>query len=256
MLTLIGIMAVSSLPLLILGLLIRNGKGLMLIAGYNTMTQTKRDQVDKDLLARTIGNLLLRMAGMTVLLITAIYIGITWVSRVLVAILLLDLLVSLSILNRNMPQKLTSQSKASTVKVSMTIAITVLVAIGVGVMFYYGEKEPMVNILDNSVQIKAMYGTDINFANITDIYLIDKSMQDLGTGRRTNGYGGFGETLKGHFNSEDVGKVLLFVQSKMSPTIWITRDGGKDIYISLRDGARTKLLYQELITAVRQNETN
>ncbi|EHQ89008.1 hypothetical protein DesyoDRAFT_1895 [Desulfosporosinus youngiae DSM 17734] len=71
-------------------------------------------------------------------------------------------------------------------------------------------------------------------------------MVDLGAGRRTNGYGGFSESLKGHFDSPDLGKVLLFVKSGASPTLWIERESQEDIYLSFKDGEKTKSLYQEL----------
>lgn len=214
------------------------------------MTQEDRDKIDKNLLSKIIGNLLLRMTIIIALLIATIYLGITWATVTLIVILVLDLSVSLVILNRKMPKELTSKGNSSKVKVSITIGITVIVVICLGFMIYYGEKEPMISISDKYIQIEAMYGININFADITDISLIDTSMKDIGTGRRTNGYAGFGETLKGHFDSESVGKTLLFVKSETSPTIRIVRDGGEDVYISLRDGEKTKLLYQELITAI------
>lgn len=247
---LIIIITASSLPLLILGLLIRNGKCLMLIAGYNTMTQEDRDKIDKNLLSKTMGNLLLRMTIITALSIVAIYLEIIWATVMLIVIFVLDLSVTLVILNRKVSKVLSHKSQLSKVEVSITIGITVIAVIGVGIMFYYGEKEPVVSISDKYIQIEAMYGLDINFTDITDISLIDKSMNDIGTGRRTNGYAGFGDTLKGYFISESTGKILLFVKSQTAPTIRIVRDDGEDVYISFRDGEKTKLLYQELISTI------
>ena len=117
-------------------------------------------------------------------------------------------------------------------------------------MGYYGQKEPVVNILDNSIQIKAQYGDNIYFSEITNITLIDKSMDNIGVGKRTDGYGGFGGTLKGNFESDINGKTLLFVQSKTSPTIKIERIDKKDVYISLRNSTNTEQLYHKLISAI------
>jgi hypothetical protein len=85
---------------------------------------------------------------------------------------------------------------------------------------------------------------------IDDITLIGKSMSEIGHGVRTNGYGGFGEALKGNFRLSDYGEVLLFVQSRSAPTIHITRKNAKDVFISFRDGERTTALYQELKAAL------
>jgi len=149
----------------------------------------------------------------------------------------------------------THQINNSTSKTPKSVTIAIIAFVGiiivvVGTMEYYGLKDPAVNILDNSIQIKAMYGENINFSEITSISLIDKSMDDIGVGRRTNGYGGFGETLKGNFESDINGKTLLFVQSKTSPTIKIESMDKKDVYISLRDGTDTAQLYRELISAI------
>ena len=75
-------------------------------------------------------------------------------------------------------------------------------------------------------------------------------MDDIGVGRRTDGYGGFGETLKGNFESESNGNTLLFVQSKTPPTIKIERTDKKDVYISLRNSTTTEQLYHQLIVAI------
>ena len=49
---------------------------------------------------------------------------------------------------------------------------------------------------DDRIEIKAMYELNIDFSEIADISLIDKSVSDIGIGRRTNGYGGIGGALR------------------------------------------------------------
>jgi len=144
----------------------------------------------------------------------------------------------------------TSTSKTPKAVIIAIIAFVGIIIVVVGAMEYYSLKDPVVNILDNSIQIKALYGVNIDFSEITSISLIGRSMDDIGVGRRTNGYGGFGETLKGNFESDINGKTLLFVQSKTSPTIKIESMDKKDVYISLRNSTNTEQLYRELINAV------
>lgn len=143
-----------------------------------------------------------------------------------------------------------STSKTPKAIIIATIAFVGIIFVLVGTMEYYGLKDPVVNILDNSIQIKAMYGVSIDFSEITNISLIEKSMDNIGVGRRTDGYGGFGETLKGNFESDINGKTLLFVRSKTSPTIKIERTDKKDVYISLRNSTNTEQLYHQLISAI------
>lgn len=126
------------------------------------------------------------------------------------------------------------------------ILISIIIFIAIGVLCINSEKDPDVSILDDRIQIKAMYGLDIYFSEVADISLIEKSMNEIGAGRRTNGYGGFGGALKGNFKSDTLGEILLFVQSKSSPTIKIDRIGKKDVYISLSNGDSTIQLYHDL----------
>lgn len=148
-----------------------------------------------------------------------------------------------------------SKIDSSTAKTPKAVIVVILGFVGmvfvlVGIMFYQGSKDPVVSIRDNNIQIKAMYGENIELSEITDISLIEKSMDDIGIGTRTNGYGGFGGILKGNFESNISGKTLLFVQANSSPTIKIVRKNKKDIYISFRDSEKTKQIYRELIVTI------
>lgn len=133
------------------------------------------------------------------------------------------------------------------------IAITVFVGVivvFVGILFYFGSQDPKVLIHDHTIQIKAMYGENIDLSDIKDITLIEESMEEIGIGTRTNGYGGIGGALKGDFESKELGDTLLFVQAHSSPTIKIDRIEKKDVYISLSNSHNTKLLYDKLISSL------
>lgn len=240
------IMGFAALPLFILGLFLKKGKGLMLLAGYNTMPKEERDKVDKEELSRVSGNLMLRMALATFLLGVTIHFGVGWATIMLLIAVIADPCVVAVRMSRRLPATAKTSKKTGLI----ALVITAVVLIGVGIMFYYGEQDPGIKVLDNSIQIQGMYGRNISFSDVTNISLIDKSMKDIGTGRRDNGYGGFGQTLKGHFSSPDRGKFLLFVKSGSAPTIWIERQGREDVYISLGDGEKTISLYQELKAAI------
>jgi uncharacterized protein YneF (UPF0154 family) len=137
-------------------------------------------------------------------------------------------------------------SKTSKFMVKLSIAGALVVLIAVCALFYYGEKEPEVVIHDNSLKIKAMYGLEVDFAEIENVSLIEDNMTSIGADIRTNGFRGFGQALKGHFYSDRAGHTLLFVQAKSSPTIRIERTDKKDIYISFSDSEETERLFREL----------
>lgn len=80
------------------------------------------------------------------------------------------------------PNSLFKGSKKSVIN----LIVTVLVFIGLAVMFYLGEKEPEVIINNDRIQIKGMYGLSIDITEISNIALIEKSMKEIGVGRRTN----------------------------------------------------------------------
>ena len=63
----------------------------------------------------------------------------------------------------------------------------------------------------------------VDFTDITTINLIESDISAIGVNKRTNGYAGFGDTLKGNFKSSAHGDVLLFVRKTASPIIHIER---------------------------------
>jgi len=143
-----------------------------------------------------------------------------------------------------------SMSKTPRAVVIVITSVCTIIFIMFGALIFYGEKDPDVSIFNDHIQIKAMYGLSINFSEIADISLIDKSVNDIDIGRRINGYGGIGGALKGNFKSDIIGETLIFAQSKSSPTIKIERIDKKDVYISLRNSESTEQLYYELIVNI------
>jgi hypothetical protein len=150
----------------------------------------------------------------------------------------------------------TPENKKSTRWIAVATSAIVCITIGgIGVMTYQGSKDPVVTVADNSIQIKGMYGLSLSIDEISDISLIKKSMKEIGTGSRINGYGGIGNALKGHFKSDSLGEMLLFVQADSSPTIRIERNNGKDIYLSFHDSEKTRALFSKIMLQLYDEET-
>lgn len=127
-------------------------------------------------------------------------------------------------------------------KAILTIVILAVCAI----LLFFGIKEPDIQLVDQQIQIHGMYGMKIDFADVKNLTLVEKSMREIGIGRRTNGFGGIGSTLKGNFESASLGKHKLFVNADASPTIFIERNSGVDLYISFHDSQKTRDLFAEL----------
>jgi hypothetical protein len=145
---------------------------------------------------------------------------------------------------------ITADVKPMSKKAKLALFIIIgIPLIAAGIMFIYGEVDPIIRVTDSEIRISAMYGLSISFDNIESIELTPQSMRELRAGdpgTRTNGYGGFG-TLKGHFHSRALGAHMLFVRTGSSPTIRITRLSGGPIFISLRNGDATTAIFDEMI---------
>lgn len=246
------------IPMIVAAVFLINGKGSFLIAGYNTMSKEKKEKYDEKYLCRFVGWLLIIISVLMLFMLASIYLDIEWLLYCIIALIIILPIGAVIYMNMNKRfrksergEKLCSEKDISTItgkkSIIAIIVISVIVLIGIGVLFYQGMKEPVINIHQNKVEISAMYGLTIDIYEIKNISLIEKNMNEIGVGRRINGFGGIGESLKGHFRSQDIGETLLFVQSKSSPTIRIERNNNKDIYISFRNGNVTLELYRHLL---------
>ena len=258
-------------PLLILAIFLLNGKGGFLIAGFNTMSKEDQEKYDEKALCHFVGWLLIVVLFCVLLIPIGIQFDSVWLTYGGIALTFVIILGAVIFVNtgnrfhkndnsdwytvsKNDHSDLSTENKGKKSKATATIAViiassifSVIIVIAVGIMLFSGAKEPVVNVSDQGIQIKSMYGLSVNFSDISDISLIEKSMGEIGVGRWTNGYGGIGDTLKGNFESDNLGETLLFVQSKSTPTIRIECDARKDIYISFRDSEATRSLYDVMI---------
>jgi len=132
------------------------------------------------------------------------------------------------------------------------LAFLGVILIVVAASSFGGLSDPNIYIQNDSLQIKGMYGLSVRLENITSVTLIEESMREIYGGDsviRTNGFGGMGQSNKGHFRSTTLGAHMLFVQANTSPTIRIQRQGS-DIFISFRESERTRQLYYEIAAAL------
>ena len=258
------IMIIVSAVIIVPAILFINGKGSFLLAGYNTMSPEKKAQYNENVLLSFIGWLLIIYTIGLLLGILMFDVGINWFGTIIMAVIHLALFWGIVYTNIGIRfKKITTDDSSNDVSPEVirkaekskkiinigAILISVIMLIGIGVMFYYGEKDPVVNITTTGINIRAMYGLNIDITDIAEISLLGNSMHDIGIGMRTNGYGGFGIRLKGNFQTDSFGQSLLFVNANSSPTIHISRKNASDVFISNNNGEATRSLYQEIITA-------
>ncbi|MCL2605397.1 MAG: hypothetical protein FWD90_13060 [Defluviitaleaceae bacterium] len=123
-----------------------------------------------------------------------------------------------------------------------TIVFTAVILAGSAWLIIYASREPTVTIEDNALTISGMYGTTLELAEITNVTLIEQSMNDIGAGRRRNGVNS--NVWRGYFEAG-----LLFVRPNASPTLRIDRTEGRPIFISFADGDETRQLYRDIQAA-------
>jgi len=243
---------------LVMAIFLMNGKGSFLIAGFNTMSAADKSVYNKRALCKAVGRLLLVLTILMVLWPLSFELGaqwLFWVSFILFMAASLGFAVYANTGNRfkiyvdpNPPARM-PMSRLKKVFIVIVIVFSVQFTIGIGLMIYTGERDPIVDIHNNNIRIRALYGMEINIDHVLEITLIDKSMQEIGIGQRTNGYDSGGQALKGHFSSPTYGSQRLFVYYSSSPTIKITYTHGVPVFISFRSSETTVSIYQMLSSA-------
>lgn len=206
------------------------------------MAKEEQDKIDKTLLGKKAGNMLIRTGLYTILLGLPYPWNNGFVIGSIFAVMFADVALSIISLNKLIHVSATTNNKGTVA----SLIILFVVAIGVGLLFFFGEKDPTILVQNNSINVQGMYGIEIPFEQITSITLIKETMNEIGPGRRTNGFGGLGQTLKGNFQVDTGEAQLLFVQANTAPTIQILRDDESTIYISLRDSAQTQALFKTM----------
>jgi len=131
----------------------------------------------------------------------------------------------------------------------LIIALAAIVAVFFAIIFL-GTDETKVNVLDDRVQIKGIYGTEFYLSEITGVTMIEKSMDEIGIGDNINSYSVTNGYVRGRFNKQGVGEILVFVEPKIAPTLWIEIAGKEDIFISYSDGRKTEWIYREIKAAI------
>jgi len=256
------IIGIIAAPLIIMSIFLLNGRGAFLISGFNTMSNEERAAYNKKALCKAVGRLLLILTALMLMWPLSFELGVAWLfwlSFALFMVVTFGFVIYANTGNRfkipvdpNSPAAIIVRkpmSRGKKVAIVIAIILSVQLCIGIGIMIYQGEIDPRVSVVNSSIKINALYGTEISFSNISEIILVPESMKELGIGTRTNGYASSGQALKGNFNSSERGAQLLFVYSSSSPTIHIKRTIGTDVFISFRDSDTTASIYQMISSA-------
>ncbi|MCL2665644.1 MAG: DUF3784 domain-containing protein [Defluviitaleaceae bacterium] len=244
------------LLMLAMSVVLLTGRGAFLISGYNTMGRSQKALYDEKALCRFTGRLLLVISLLLCFIPLGIALEAMWMLACAVALILAVTVAAVIYFNSSTKffavQTAAGGVEVFTVKKKINrrifvilVSVALVFSVGISLLLHYGAKEPVISVTAEGIHIKTLYGLTVEFKEISSITLLYESMAELGVtaGDRVSGYGGIGGTLKGNYKNKTLGEMLLFVSKDSSPTIRIARAGGKDIYISFEDPAKTLEAY-------------
>ncbi|MDP4224663.1 MAG: hypothetical protein Q8868_15255 [Bacteroidota bacterium] len=123
----------------------------------------------------------------------------------------------------------------------LPIILVLLIVVLPMALIIYGNRDPEVRPERDQLVIKGIYGLTIQYP---DISLLDTIGVLPSIKRRTNGYS-FANTFKGNFTLTDGSRVKLFIHKGIPPYIHVST-GKSDLYLNLKDPAKTRKLYKSI----------
>jgi hypothetical protein len=217
-----------------IGFLVKSAPDL--IAGYNTMPQDKKKNVDIEGLSTFMRNGLITI-GLSIIIGYYLF---KWIGFTMIAnsMMLIVTLVGVTILVINAQRFDHNKNK----KTKLTYFILGLVIAFVMGLITYGFI-PSKTILNNdSIRFTGIYGFEIYVSDIKSVELTDKIPT---INLRTNGFS-FRAVKKGTFNLDKFGKSRLLIHSDMPPYLIISKNNGDKIIINLKDKTETAKVYNEI----------
>ncbi len=219
---------------LLLGIALKFLKWDWLIAGYNTMSKEKKQEVDIVGLRNFLSNSMFIMATIFLVAFLFFYAGYNIAGQVIFSILIVY-----SIFMTFYLQRFNHNKKNRSKTVIILLLLLLVTGVFVFGLIFFGGKEPEVLIDTDQITISGMYGLTIPIDELTEIQLIEQIPQITA---RTNGYS-VGSILKGNFKLEEYGKGKLFLMSDQGPFILLRSQ--EDFYIiNFNEVDKTMELYE------------
>ena len=223
---------------IILGVGIKYFKWYFLISGYNTMSKSKKENVDTKGLGSLIGNFLFVIAGLMIVSGIAEY----YDNRLIQNILMLSIF-PISIVLIILAQKYDHNTSTKTDKTAIRVFIVmgIIILLSTSFMLYYGAKEVDITIDTNKIYMGGIYSASIPRDKIQEIGLKDTIPKVL---NKTNGFN-LGYILRGNFNLKELGVSKVYIHENKSPYIVIKTEG-KYYIINYKDPNKTIELYEKI----------
>ncbi len=232
------------LLMLSLGIAVKYFKCYWLIAGYNTLPRSKKEKVDAAGLGNFLGNGMFLLAA---LLLAAGLLHWAGVPHVEVVAGVVFFVVIFFLLLKAQRYDHNPKTKSDRLVLGLVLGFFVLIGLAVAALIVFSSMPPPINITDDHLEIGGLYGIVQPGAAIDGIFLKDEMPAILG---KTNGFND-GSVKKGLFRLEDLGEVMLYLQSPVGPFIHIDTSDSY-IIINYKDRQETEQLYRDLLPLLKK----
>ncbi|MCL2236238.1 MAG: DUF3784 domain-containing protein [Defluviitaleaceae bacterium] len=237
----------------IIGIIWLKGGGIKMMSLWNLMSEKKRDKIDQKAFLRFNGMIMITIAF--VCAISAVFTSFAFNWGYLpgfLAIILGGLLAVWSSYAKAFRKKDSDEKpleddpkkrKKSLVLLGIFVLITML---PMGWLFFEGTRPINSSFSTDSVTFSGFYGITVPFDEIAAIYLLEQSMEEIGSGNRRMAHATPGN-LRGRFANGH----LLVQNPDIGPTIRISRHTAGPMFISLSTPEATLELFEELYNAAQ-----
>lgn len=227
-----------TLFLLGIGIGIRFFKWYWLIAGYNTLPEKQKKEVDIQGLSKFIGNCLLLLAGLFLLGSYFNYIGNSFlfiISLVLFSIGIIYIVIKARHFSHQEPKERKTPG--------LVIGLILLISLGAIGVVIYGSMPPVIKIDSGYLKISGFYGTKQPIDQISDFELKTTLPAII---RKTNGFDA-GSIKKGSFELKNLGEGRLYLRTRTGPYIYILTKSDF-IIINSSNAEKTRELYNNILS--------
>lgn len=219
-----------------IGFLIKSAPNL--IAGYNTMSKNKKENVDIEGLSTFLSKGF-KIIGVSIIIGYYFfkYIGCTIIANL---IILIATLIGVAILFINAQKFDYNKNK----KTKLPYLIFVLVFLFVIGLITYGVIPSKVSYGNDTIRFSGMYGFEVGINEIEDIELCETlPMIKI----RTNGFS-IGSVKKGNFNLDEFGKSKLLIHSDLAPYLIFSKHNETKIIVNFKNKVDTENTYNKIKT--------
>ncbi len=222
----------------VLGAAVKYLKCYWLIAGYNTMSRHKKENVDAAGLGNFLGNWMFVLAGLLLVGVILSRLGLFYADLIGWAIFygaIVYILIGAQRYDHN------PRTKSDRIVLALILGALAVIGLVVFISILLSSLPPEAQVEGGYLKIGGAYGLNLPLSEIKEISLENKMPPVL---NKVNGFDA-GPVKKGAFNVEGLGKGRLLIHSPQGPFIFIfTSDSF--VIINFKDPERTGRLYEEL----------